>query len=263
MNFTRSVTDRPSPSQDNALALVVDDLQFGVEGDRLATVPMQGEALLYLGRHEGLPLFLSDVALRTDTMLDFRAAAAVLAADDIALMSYAQGMLHWMRRTRYCGACGRVLEIRQSGHVRACNACNVEIYPRTDPAVMMLVTHRGKLLLAQHRGRIAKMWSTLAGFVEPGESLEEAAKRELAEETGLIAKELRYFGSQSWPLPASLMIGFVMETESDAITIDESELLDARFYSAAELDVLELSSPISLSRRMIESWRASHRPDSG
>jgi NAD+ diphosphatase len=262
MTFDRTVTERPSASQENALALVVDELQFGIDGDRLATVPMQGEALLFLGRRDGVAVFISDVPLRSEAMMDFRAAAAVLAAEDIALMSYAQGMLQWVRRTRYCATCGRVLEARQSGHVRACNACNVEIYPRTDPAVMMLVTHRGKLLLAQHRGRIAKMWSTLAGFVEPGESLEEAAKRELAEETGLITKELRYFGSQSWPLPASLMIGFVMETESDALTIDESELLDARWYAAEELDGLELSSPISLSRRMIESWRASHRPDS-
>ena len=261
--FDRAVLERPSPSPENALALVVDDLQFGVEGDRLATVPMQGEPLLFLGRREGMPLFLSDEPLRGGTMMDFRAAAAVLTPEDVALLSYAQGMLQWIRRARYCSTCGRTLEEKQSGHVRACHACNVEIYPRTDPAVMMLVTHRGKLLLAQHRGRIAKMWSTLAGFVEPGESLEEAATRELAEETGLIAKELRYFGSQSWPLPASLMIGFVIETESDALTIDESELLDARWYSAEELDGLELSSPISLSRRMIESWRASRLRDSG
>lgn len=261
--FDRSVAERASPPRENALALVVDDLQFGIDEERLATVPMQGEPLLFLGRRDGVPLFLIDAPLRSESMMEFRAAAAVLGAEDIALLSYAQGMLHWMRRARYCATCGRSLEVRQGGHVRGCNACSMELYPRTDPAVMMLVTHRGKLLLAQHRGRIAKMWSTLAGFVEPGEALEEAARRELFEETGLVARELRYFGSQAWPLPASLMIGFVIEAENDAITIDESELLDARWYSAGELDGLELSSSISLSRRMIESWRASHPRDSG
>jgi NAD+ diphosphatase len=129
---------------------------------------------------------------------------------------------------------------------------------------MMMVTHRDRLLLAQHKGRATKFWSTLAGFVEPGESLEDAVRRELFEETGLVARELRYFGSQPWPLPASLMIGFMIEVDSDAITIDENEIAEARWFSREELDdaAVTLSSPISLSRWMIESWRAS-RPDCG
>jgi NAD+ diphosphatase len=242
--FDRCDQERSSPSRENAITLT------GVEDARFVTVPGDGE--IFLGRLDGTPLYVN-----AGTTFDFRTAAAVLSPDDVALLSYAQGMLNWTARTRFCSVCATPLEVRQGGHLRACPACNAEVYPRTDPAVMMLVTHRGRLLLAQHKGRGHAMWSTLAGFVEPGESLEEAARRELLEETGLHAVTVDYFGSQSWPLPASLMIGFVMETENDVITIDESELSAARFYERAELDALQLSGPISLSRRMIEWWRSS------
>jgi NAD+ diphosphatase len=249
--FDRSAHERSSPPRDNALSLVVDGDRFGIDGDRLITIP--GEGNIYLGRLDGTPLFLAEA--QTETMLDFRAAAGLLSAEHVELLSYAQGILNWTRRTRFCSTCGNALDVRQGGHVRVCTQCTHEIYPRTDPAVMMMVTHRGRLLLAQHKGRASKFWSTLAGFVEPGESLEDAVRRELFEETGLAAKELRYFGSQPWPLPASLMIGFTIETADDAITIDETELAQARWFSREELDAVTLSSRISLSRWMIESWR--------
>lgn len=240
--FDRCDRERSSPPRENAITLT------GVEDARFTTRP--GDGAVFLGRRDGVPVYVSD-----GTTFDFRAAAAILAPDDVALLSYAHGMLNWTARTRFCSVCASPLEARQGGHVRACTSCSAEFYPRTDPAVMMLVTHRGRLLLAQHQGRT--FWSTLAGFVEPGEALEEAVQRELFEETGLIAKEMHYFGSQSWPLPASLMIGFVIESEGDALTIDESELAAARFYERSELDAVQLSSPISLSRRMIEAWRSS------
>ena len=251
--FDRAGHERASPPRENAIALIVDGDRFGIAGDRLATIA--GEGHLYLGRLDGAPLFLAEGT--SETMLDFRAAAGVLSREHVDLLSYAQGMLNWSRRTRFCSGCGDALEVRQGGHVRACIGCAHEVYPRTDPAVMMMVTHRGRLLLAQHKGRASKFWSTLAGFVEPGESLEGAVRRELFEETGLTAKELRYFGSQPWPLPASLMIGFAIETDGDAITLDENELSEARWFSREELDAVQLSSPISLSRWMIESWRTS------
>lgn len=259
--FDRVAHERSSPPRDNALSIVVDGDRFGVEGDCLVTIA--GEGPIFLGRLNGSPLYLAEA--KAETMLDFRAAAATLCAEHVLLLSYAKGMLEWTRRTRFCSTCGNALDVRQGGHVRFCTSCETEVYPRTDPAVMMMVTHRGRLLLAQHKGRATKFWSTLAGFVEPGESLEDAVRRELFEETGLVAKELRYFGSQPWPLPASLMIGFTIEVENDAITIDESELSAARWFSSEELDDVAamLSSRISLSRWMIESWRSSSRPDSG
>lgn len=240
--FDRSAHERSSAPVEEAHTLT------GIEDAHFVTAPGAGE--IYLGRRDGMPLYVNG-----DTTFDFRSAAGALAANDVSLLAYAQGMVEWTRRTRFCPASGHALEVRQGGHVRFCPVCEIEIYPRTDPAVMMMVTCGDKLLLAQHKGRSHAFWSTLAGFVEPGESLEEAARRELFEETGLIAKSLRYFGSQSWPLPASLMVGFVIEVESDELTIDESELADARWYSREELDTLQLSGPISLSRWMIESWR--------
>lgn len=241
--FDRCAHERPSPPSDAARTIT------GIDGPHFTT--RDGPGLLFLGRRDGAPLYTDDVSF------DFRAAAAVMSADDVALLSYAHGMLNWTRRTRFCSVCAAELEVRQGGHVRVCPSCHAEFYPRTDPAVMMAVTHGGRLLLAQHKGRAHVMWSTLAGFVEPGESLEEAARRELFEETGLTAKTLTYFGSQPWPLPASLMIGFFIEAEHDALTIDESELAAARFYAAEELEGLQLSGPISLSRWMIEWWRRS------
>lgn len=238
----RCTTERAAPPQENAKTLV------GVDDSRLVTIEGAGE--IFLGRLHGHPLFLN-----AETTFDFRAAAAALAPDDVALLSYAQGMLNWTQRAKFCSTCGTTLEVRQGGHMRGCGSCGAEVYPRTDPAVMMLVTHQGRLLLAQHRGRASRFWSTLAGFVEPGESLEAAVARELAEETGLIAGEIRYFGSQSWPLPASLMIGFTIEALDPEITIDETELEDARWFAREELDDLTLSGPISLSRHMIEWWR--------
>jgi NAD+ diphosphatase len=255
--FDRSAHERSAPPRESAVSLVIVEDRFGVDGARLVTTPGGGE--IFLGRLNDAPIFISHTAVEPGdcTLVTFREALAALEPDHVSLLSYAKGMLEWTRRTRFCGTCGSALESRQGGHVRFCAPCETEIYPRTDPAVMMLVTHRGRILLAQHKGRGHGFWSTLAGFVEPGESLEEAARRELFEETGIVARELRYFGSQSWPLPASLMIGFVMEAENDDLTIDENELADARWYTVEELDSITLSGPISLSRWMIESWRTS------
>jgi len=257
--FDRANSERNEAPRENARALVIDGERFGVIDDRLATVALDAfDGALFLGRLDGAPLYLASSAAEAAAatqMLDFRAAAATLDADDVALLSFAKGLLNWQARARFCGACGAALEPK--GHARVCTGCGAEVFPRIDPAVMMLATHDDRILLAQHRGRSTAFWSTLAGFVEHGESLEQAAARELREETGLVAKDIRYFGSQPWPLPASLMIGFTMSVESAELAIDEEELVDARWFAREELDDLALSGKISLSRWMIEAWRAS------
>jgi NAD+ diphosphatase len=258
MPFDRCSGERATPLADllaesGARAIVTDGTRFAVDGNRLARVPA-GDCALFLGRDDGTPLFLMTGEIAD--MLDFRAAAAILEPDEVALLSYAQGMVNWMSRTRFCSVCGTALDPRGAGYSRACPACAHEFFPRLDPAVMILATHRGRILLARHHGRGAAFWSTLAGFVEPGETLEQTVARELFEETGLAAASIAYYGSQGWPLPASLMIGFRVETQSDEIRIDPAELIEARFFEPAELEAITTSTSISLSGQMIAAWRA-------
>lgn len=253
---------RPLPellAEPGAQMLVTNGVQFGIDGTRLVRVPAElREDALFLGRNGGAPLFLvRDLTLRSAEMLDFRAAARVLTAEEVAILSYAQGMLNWAERTRFCSACGTALESRNAGYSRVCPECTVEYFPRLDPAVMILATNCERILLARHHGRGAAFWSTLAGFVEPGETLEQAVLRELREETGVAASidQVRYFGSQPWPLPASLMIGFEVRVEDDALAIDETELIEAQWFTRDEVDSLQTSSTISLSGQMIQAWR--------
>ncbi|HYI13141.1 MAG TPA: NAD(+) diphosphatase [Thermoanaerobaculia bacterium] len=284
MTFNRYSAERNEPiDATDGRMLVVDGEQFAVNGDRLVRVPYTGGEAIFLGREKGQSLVVipsvergtwaggdtqrlpshpgpsldarDDKESASYTWLDFRSALAALSPEEVTILSYARGMLQWTARTRFCSVCGTALEVRRGGHMRFCPGCNMEHYPRLDPAVMMLVTHGDRLLLARHQGRGAKFWSTLAGFVEQGETLEQAAARELHEETGLIAASLRYFGSQPWPLPASLMIGFEIEAEDDVLTIDTEELAEARWFTRDELGEITTSSTISLSGQMIAAWR--------
>lgn len=258
MTFDRCSGERQTPLEElrrGARMIVSDGTLFGVDGTRLARVAVSLDVSLFLGRDDVGPLFLGTGSV--ETMLDFRAAARVLEPDEVALLSYAQGMVTWAARTRFCSVCATELVPRSAGYSRACPNCGAEYFPRLDPAVMIMVTHQGRLLLARHHGRGAAFWSTLAGFVEPGETLEQAVVRELHEETGLVPvpASIRYFGSQPWPLPASLMVGFTLEAESDALNIDPNELLEARWFEREEIEAITTSSTVSLSGQMIAAWR--------
>ncbi|HEX2060395.1 MAG TPA: NADH pyrophosphatase zinc ribbon domain-containing protein, partial [Thermoanaerobaculia bacterium] len=160
--FDRRSDERNDPPTEG-LMLVTDGERFGVDGARLVRVPfVPGESALFLGRDDGTPLFLSVHAEAVVTHT-FREAAAVLEPDEVSLLSYAQGMLTWARRTRFCSACAHPLEPRLAGYSRACPGCGAEYYPRLDPAVMIMAVHDGRILLAQHQGRASVFWSTLAG----------------------------------------------------------------------------------------------------
>ena len=141
---------------------------------------------------------------------DLRQVGPILAREDAALLAYARGLMLWHERNRFCGVCGAPTRSVEGGHQRRCmnEACTAVHFPRTDPAVIMLVTSGGKVLLGRQAAWPAGMHSTLAGFVEPGESLEEAVAREVYEETGVRVGEVRYHSSQPWPFPASIMFGF-------------------------------------------------------
>ncbi len=223
----------------------------------------------FLGLHGERAVFALDISTLDDPapllpaatrFEDMRALAGLLTADDAAILAHARGLMHWRVRHRFCGVCGGACEPRSAGHAMMCTQCGAQHFPRTDPAVIMLVHQAGRCLLGHsQRFPSTTMYSTLAGFVEPGESLEEAVAREVFEESGVRVGPVHYHSSQPWPFPASIMLGFYAEALTDAITIDETELRDARWFTPDELRNHErhgfsLPRRDSIARRLIEDW---------
>jgi len=224
----------------------------------------------FLGLEEGRAVFTVDLsALETPDPLidgaaftDLRMVGAGMRATDAAILAHARGLMHWRARHRFCGLCGAPCEPQSAGHVMACTGCQTHHFPRTDPAVIMLVTSGDRALLG-HSQRFPKsqMYSTLAGFVEPGESLEEAVAREVVEESGVIVGQVYYHSSQPWPFPGSIMLGFYAEGLTEEIVIDPEELTDARWFTRAEMRASKdhgflLPRQDSIARRLIEDWMA-------
>jgi NAD+ diphosphatase len=191
---------------------------------------------------------------------DMRGVAGLLRPDEAAILAHARALMHWRSRHLFCGVCGGSCLPESAGNVMACGQCKTSHFPRTDPAVIMLVT-RGDRALLGHSQRFARttMYSTLAGFVEPGESLEEAVAREVFEEAGVRVGRVHYHSSQPWPFPASIMLGFYAEGLTEAITVDPHELRDARWFSADEMRNHEhhgfhLPRGDSIASRLIQDW---------
>ncbi len=193
---------------------------------------------------------------------DLRRVGPLMARAEGSLLAYARGISYWHERHRFCGVCGQPTASDEGGHVRRCTgpSCGAAHFPRTDPAVIMLVHDGERCLLGRKPEWPKGMHSTLAGFVEPGESLEEAVAREVFEETGIAVDEVTYHSSQPWPFPASLMLGFHARARSRAITVDPEELERAEWYERGFLlartddDVLRLPRRNSIARRLVEDW---------
>jgi NAD+ diphosphatase len=196
--------------------------------------------------------------------VDLRSVGAVMDRQHGALLAYARGLAHWHSRHRFCAGCGAPTVLAQGGHVRRCTnpACGADHFPRTDPAVIMLVTHGGKAFLARNKRFPFPMYSTLAGFVEPGESLEEAVAREVYEESGLRVTDVEYQSSQPWPFPCSIMLGFRARALNTDYRIDNDELIDAGWFDRAHLraahdpDKFRTPRADSIARRLIDDWIA-------
>ena len=232
---------------------------------------MAGGPWAFLGLLDGTPLFTVDASTADDPLpllppeigafTDLRAVAGLLPPDEAAILAHARALMHWRGRHRFCGVCGSTCEPRSAGHVMHCaNAdCGTDHFPRTDPAVIMLVT-RGDRALLGHASRFpANMYSTLAGFVEPGESLEEAVAREVFEETGVRVARVEYHSSQPWPFPGSIMLGFYAEALDETIVLDRDELEDARWFTRAQIrdhaaHGFTVPRGDSIARRLIEDW---------
>lgn len=193
--------------------------------------------------------------------LDLRQAAACLPAFDAGLFAYARGLAHWQQRTRFCTACAAPLTLESAGHRACCTNpdCGIEHFPRTDPAIIVIVSDGRRCLLGRGPQWPDRRYSTLAGFVEPGESLEDAVRREVHEESGVRVGACEYHSSQPWPFPASIMLGFTAQAEDPTIRLG-SELAEARWFGVDELidgvraGTLKLSSRLSVSYRLIAHW---------
>ncbi len=237
-----------------------------------ATLRMAGGAWALLGLLGGVPLFTVDLSVADDPspllpegmgeFVDLRAVPGLLDGQEASIMAHARGLMHWRSRHKFCGICGGACEARSAGHVMVCGACNAQHFPRTDPAVIMLV-FKGDRALLGHSARFpgSNMYSTLAGFVEPGESLEEAVAREVLEESGVRVGRVHYHSSQPWPFPASIMLGFYAEATSEEITIDPEELVDARWFTRDQLrnprdHGFALPRGDSIASRLIADWIA-------
>jgi NAD+ diphosphatase len=215
---------------------------------------------------DSLPGRMDDIARPAG----LREAGVLLSERDAALMAHAVGLENWQRTHRFCSRCGERTVIAAAGHLRRCQACGAEHYPRTDPAVIMLVTDDDdRALLGRQVHWPEGRFSTLAGFVEPGESLEAAVVREAAEEAGVAIGDVPYVGSQPWPFPSSLMLGFMARATSPDIQADGDEIEDARWFSREELRKAfttgEVLPPgdLSIASRLIERWYGEPLPRPG
>lgn len=248
-----------------------------VLGSELAAGPgdaiflgMQGDQAWFARAEEGTDAVSGAEAAFTQAGVvggraDLRTAAAQWSAFEATVFAQARAVLHWQRRHRFCGACGGALSFRRGGWEGHCAACGLSHYPRTDPAVIVAVTDGERLLLGRQASWPPRRYSTLAGFVEPGETLEQTVAREVMEESGVRVRASRYLASQPWPFPSSLMLGFVADAEPDPPQADQ-ELEDVRWFSREEVGAalrgetreegLLLSPSISISRWLIECWHA-------
>lgn len=179
-----------------------------------------------------------------------------LRAPDAALLAYARAMVIWHERHRYCGRCGSPTTSMEAGHARDCAGCGTRHFPRVDPAIIVLVAGETRCLLGRQPAWPPGRYSTIAGFVEPGESLEDAVAREVEEETGVAVERVSYHSSQPWPFPSSLMLGFTAYPASQEIHLRDGELEDAVWVTRDEIVAgrVILPPPVSIAYRLIEDW---------
>ncbi len=251
-------------------------------GDALDPLFPPAEARALAPTFESVFLGLRQGAARLGIGLAPAAAEALKARDDLAvidlrtiavqglvdlehlpLLAEAKAMLHWHARHRFCANCGNPTQSMTAGWKRVCPACNVEHFPRTDPVVIMLAVDGDRCLLGRQSRFVKGVWSCLAGFVEPGETIEAAVRREIREEAGVACGMVHYYASQPWPFPMSLMIGCHAQAISSDIVVDRSELEDARWFSRAEAasmlarthpEELATPPPMAIAYHIIRAW---------
>ncbi len=294
LGFASNLVDRAGAENEaEAFAAALDDpatLHVALGGDQAVMLrgPTGPSALLpadrlrnemaservFLGRLDGRPVIGSLLAadrvqaLKDDPAYvvgDLRSIATegTVPMGEIGLLAQAKSLLLWHTRHRFCANCGAATTAGQAGLRRDCAPCGAQHFPRTDPVTIMLVARRDRCLLGRSARFVAGSYSCLAGFVSPGETIEDAVRREVREEAGLQVGRVRYLLSQPWPFPSSLMIGCLGETDDEAITIDREELEDARWFSRPEAasmlerrhpDGLITPPPMAIAHHLIRAW---------
>lgn len=234
---------------------------LGAQDPRVAASLMPGRVVL-LGWYEQRRCLLLDLPpeaqqLREgEAFAELRLLAAQLPAREAALAACARALHLWHANNRFCGRCGASMAVERAGHARRCTSCGHTSFSRIDPAVIVLPHDGERALLGRQAGWPPGRYSTIAGFVEPGESLEDAVRRELGEEVGVTALEIAYHSSQPWPFPSSLMLGFIARVEHAEPVLHDGELEHARWFTREELLSGEVRLPPShaISRRLINEW---------
>ena len=271
--------------------LALRDLEALVENDPAPTVAwlapdelpggaLDGEAVL-LGLDGAAPRFAIDLTAVDEEALggplaagrrfaEVRGVSPDLPVRDTAILAQARSLVDWHARHRFCAACGAATSPRNGGLMRVCEGCGAEHFPRVDPVVIVLIIDGDRCLLVSGRGRPGSNYTCIAGFMEQGETVEEAVRREVREEAGVEVAAVRYHSSQPWPFPASLMLGCHAEAASESIAIDPEEIKDARWFDRADvaqaiafaageiegesgLD-FGVPAPFTISHQLIRAW---------
>lgn len=281
--FTGMALDRSYPEREDpawvssqlsapgavAVAAGQDRVLVDPAGEALVRVPFPRDAAaaLLLGLEDGAPLFAVELdalpAPPRGNVVSLREAGSMLPQAEGGLAAYAVALLNWHRRNRYCANCGHATDVAEAGGLRSCPNCGASHFPRTDPVVIMLVEHAGRVLLGRRAGWPGRRYSVLAGFVAPGESLEEAVAREVREESGIVVHDPRFVASQPWPFPASLMVGFNARADGGEPAPGDGELEEVRWFARDEVlairderSSMALPPPVSIARFLIDRWLA-------
>jgi len=233
---------------------------------------------VFLGYRGGVPHFAVDLSHHEEPLAlpplagrgefrDIRDVGLDMPRDEGALLAYSRALFHWHRTHGFCGRCGAPTESRDAGHVRVCTGtgCGAQHFPRTDMAVIMLVSRGDYALLGRKAEWPEGRFSVLAGFVEPGESLEGAVAREVMEEAGIAVRDVRYHSSQPWPFPANLMLGFFARTDTEELRLNDRELAEARWFHRDELigearAYAQRPHAVSIARRLMADWALGNEP---
>jgi NAD+ diphosphatase len=233
-----------------------------------------GATTIFLGVHNEVAHFAIDVSGMPDpaaqgalaglgTFADLRTIAEEIDSGDAAILAQAKSVIDWHQRHGFCANCGQATALADAGYKRVCEACNTEHFPRTDPVVIMLALNGDACLLGRQAKWPAGFYSALAGFVEPGETIEEAVAREILEESGIKIGEVLFHSTQPWPYPSSLMIGCYARALTTEIKLEQDELSDARWFTRAEVrdaiarrgtPDLRLPPPLAIAHQLVKSW---------